>query len=282
MKFYEELKKEKGINYDESQLFNETLNIYNNTIRKIINYKNENFMNIEKIGYILDSAKNKKKEIDKEMEFISREFNDLIANSNVTIDSIKKNLINFANLKELQDYLNGYLFIISLFQEISQKQNFQKTEFSTQLEKIKNDLLADNVKSENVEKAYEILIQYGINIQSKNEDDFNEFILKIIGKKNEIKFCVGKTDEEIKNLNEFLQDRQSESGNLQPDDFNDFIGCKKYVNEVIQSEFSNDKQLDTILKQKFKKDKYMIIKFNNYLEKYGEIRELYEDSISNK
>ena len=102
------------------------------------------------------------------------------------------------------------------------------------------------------------------------------------GYPDKIKFCVNKSDEEIKNLNEFLQDRQSESGNLQPDDFNDFIGCKKYVNEVIQSEFSNDKQLDTILKQKFKKDKYMIIKFNNYLEKYGEIRELYEDSISNK
>jgi len=61
-------------------------------------------------------------------------------------------------------------------------------------------------------------------------------------------------------LNDFLQDRQSESGNLQPDDLNDFIGCKKYVNEIIQSEFTNDRQLDSILKQKFKQDKFLIVK----------------------
>lgn len=70
-------------------------------------------MNIEKIIYILDySAKTKKKEIDKKMEFISRKFDDLIINSNVIIDSIKKFNKFF---KEIQDYLNGYLFIISNF-----------------------------------------------------------------------------------------------------------------------------------------------------------------------
>ena len=280
MKFHEESKKEKGIYYDENQLFNDTLNLYNNTIRKIINYKNQNFMNIEKITYILDVAKNKKNEIDKEMDFISREFNDFIANCKVTVESIKNNLINYANLKELQDYFNGYLFIISIFQEISKKQNYQKTNFTLKLETITQELSNDDIKSESLEKANAILIEYGINIKKKGEDDFNEFILKIMDKTNEIKFCVGKTDEEIKNLNEFLQDRQSESGNLQPDDFNDFIGCKKYVNEVIQSNFSNDIQLNEILKKKFKKDKSLIIKFNNYLEKYGEIKELYEYSLS--
>ena len=239
-------------------------------------------MDIEKINYILDVAKNKKKEIDKEMEFISNEYNDLIINCNVTKESIKNNLINFANLKELKDYLNGYLFILSIFQEISKKQNYQITDFSTKLEAIRGELSIKEVKSENVEKAYKILSEYGIQIQKKNDDYFNEFILKIIGKTNEIKFCVGKTDEEIKNLNDFLQDRQSESGNLQPDDLNDFIGCKKYVNEIIQSEFINDRQLDSVLKQKFKQDKFLIVKFNNYFEKYGEIKELYEDSIANK
>ena len=282
MKFYEELKKEKGFNYDEIQLLNEALNIYNNSIKKIINYKKHNFMNIEKINFILDVVKNKKKEVDKEMEFISNEFNDYIANCNVNIELIKKNLLNFANLKILQNYLHGYVFILQIFQEISKKPNYLKTTFSTNLEGILAELSINDVKSESVEKAYKILSEYGINVYKKNEDDFNEFILKLIGKTNEIKFCIGKTDEEIKNLNEFLQDRQSESGNLQPDDFNDFIGCKKYVNEVIQSEFSNDKQLDIILKQKFREDKFLLVKFNNYLEKYGEIKELYEDSISNK
>ena len=282
MKIYEELKKEKGFIYNESQLFKEALSLYDYSIRKIINFKNENFMNIKNIEYILDTAKKEEKNLDKEMQFITNEFNDLINNSHVTIESIKANLVNFANLKELKDCLNGYLFAISLFKDISNKQIFQKTQFMLNLEAITAELANKNIKSESVEKGFKILKDYDIKLGGQNEDDFKEFIIKIHGKTNEIKFCVGKTDEEIKNLNEFLQDRQSESGNLQPDDFNDFIGCKKYVNEVIQSDFSNDSQLNKVLREKLKDDKFIIIKFNNYLEKYGEIKELYDDSIANK
>ena len=43
-------------------------------LEKFFNYKNENFMSIEKINYILDVVKNKKKDIDKEMQFISEEY----------------------------------------------------------------------------------------------------------------------------------------------------------------------------------------------------------------
>jgi len=60
MKFHEDLKKEKGLNYNEFQLFNDKLNLYNNTIRKIINYKGQKFMDIEKIDIIIDIVKNKK------------------------------------------------------------------------------------------------------------------------------------------------------------------------------------------------------------------------------
>jgi len=38
MKIYEELKKEKGFIYNENQLFNEALSLYDNSIRKIINF----------------------------------------------------------------------------------------------------------------------------------------------------------------------------------------------------------------------------------------------------
>jgi aryl carrier-like protein len=69
MKLYEELKKEKGLQLTEIQLFNETLNLYQTIMKKIIDYKNVNFMNIENIEYILDLTKNKIKEIDKEMDF---------------------------------------------------------------------------------------------------------------------------------------------------------------------------------------------------------------------
>jgi len=51
------------------------------------------------------------------------------------------NLVNFTNLKELQDYLNRYLFFLSLFQEIIKKQNFQKSKIFCKIRKKKNYLL---------------------------------------------------------------------------------------------------------------------------------------------
>ena len=282
MRLYEELEKEKKFNNDEYQLFCDTKNLFVKIIRKIIDFKNGNFMKIDKINIILDMIKNKEDEINKEMNFISEEFNDFIITNNFSIDLIKENLINFSYLIDLKNYLNGYLFIISFFSKNSENTNYETTDFSEKLLKLTNELSEDFIKCESVENAYKILEEFGVNFKNKNIDDFNEFIVKVNGKTNELKFCIGKTDEEIKNLNEFLQDRQSASGNLLPDDFNDFIGCKKYVNEVIYSEFSNDKELDIILKNEFKSIKNLIIKFNNYLEKYGEIKELYDDSIYNK
>jgi len=49
-----------------------------------------------------------------------------------------------------------------------------------------------------------ILSDYDVNIDDNNIDDFNIFILRIHGKEDEIKFCIGKTYKEIKALNELL------------------------------------------------------------------------------
>ena len=49
-----------------------------------------------------------------------------------------------------------------------------------------------------------ILREYDVNIDDNNTDNFNIFILKIHRKEDEIKFCIGKTDKEIKALNERL------------------------------------------------------------------------------
>jgi len=46
MRLYEESEKEKKFNNDEYQLFCDTKNIYVKIIRKIIDFKNENFMKI--------------------------------------------------------------------------------------------------------------------------------------------------------------------------------------------------------------------------------------------
>ena len=182
--------------------------------------------------------------------------------------------------------MESYLFIINLFVELKKKNFVKKTDFTFDLIEINEQLSKDDIKGEDIKRAKDLLLKkYKIDASIKNKtenikDIFNIFILKANKKSKEIEFCVGKTDMDIKNLIAFLQDRESGSGNLQPEDFDDFIGCKKYVNEIIERQVSNDRELFNLLKQNFKLDKYYIIKFNNYIEKYGEIKELYEDSLS--
>ena len=281
MLIYDGLLNEK-IRHIESELFNEALEKYKNIIKKIINYKNEIFLKIEKIESILKLLKSKENEIDSEMKFISEEFNNDLNEKKETIDNIKQILMNFSYLKKLKEYINGIDWLLQTFKELKKNSKIEDTEFTANLTKVKDALLSnnDNIKGEDVENGAKILADIGINI--KEENNFNILILKLHGKKEEIKFCVGKKDEDIKNLNEYLIDRQSESGNLQPEDFDDFIGSKKYVNEIIESDIPNDKELFNLLKNKFNSDYNLILKFDNYLEKYGEIRELFDFSISDK
>ena len=276
MLIYEEIQKDK-IKYIDIELFNETLENYQIIIKKIINYKNENFLKIEKIEKILNLLRTKKDEIEEEMKFISKEFESYLIEKNENIQSIKHNLINFSNLKEIKEYINGTHWIMTTFKSLLKNPDIQETEYTTNLSKAKEALSVDNIKSNDVENAINILKDYDIDIKDNN--DFNIFILKIYGKEDELKFCIGKKDEDIKNLNEYLIDRQNESGNLQPEDFDDLIGCKKYVNEIIESHFLNDKDLFNALKTKFNDYKNFILKINNYLEKYGEIKELYDFSF---
>ena len=222
----------------------------------------------------------KKEEIENEMNFISEEFRGFLNEKNVEINSVKNNLLYFMNLKEIKEYISTIHWILNIFKNLCNNENYQETEYSTKLVEILEELNNENIKSQNVEKAMKILGEYEINIENDNKDDFNVFLKKVYGKEDEIKFCVGKTDQEIKALNERLQDRQSEGGNLQPEDFDDFIGCKMYVNTIIGSQLANDRELFKKLRDNFKADKYYIIKFNNYIEKYGEIKELYDDSLS--
>jgi hypothetical protein len=164
--------------------------------------------------------------------------------------------------------------MFNIFKKLS-KNNYQETKLTNNLKQKKEELAKDNIQSwiiENIENSLNII----------NKNNLKEFIIKIFGKENEIIFCEGKTDIEIKNLNEFLQDRQSENGNLEPEDFDDFIGCKNFVNNILQKNFNNDIELYNIFESEFKRNELILIKFNNYFEKYGEIKELYEDSIANK
>ena len=282
MKIYEQLK-EDNKEYDEIELFQNTQSLFNKIVNKIINYKNENFMNIENIGIILNMLKKsmikkRRDEFEKEMEFISKEFNEKLKEKKESINDVKNNLINFSYLEEIRTYINSILWLLNIFKNLINNPNYQETEFTKNLSMLSDNLSKDNIKCEDVEKSSMLLLEYEINYKNKN--DFNKFILKLYGKEDEITFCIGKKDEEIKNLNEYLQDKQSESGNLQPGDFDDFIGVKKYVNDIKESQIASDKELFTFLRQKFNENENFILKCFNYLGKYGEIKELYEYSLS--
>ena len=270
MILYDELKNHESCT--GSILFEKTKSKYFDTVEKIINFKNVNFMQIENIKTILEILEKKEEvEIDRELKFIFRE---LKLGENIELfNDVKRNLMNFLKLKYIIQLLDGYLFLFYIFKKISEN-NYQETEFTAYLKQKKEELSQPNIQGWNIENSLYI---------TKNGNSFNEFVIKMYGKEKEIEFCQGKTDIEIKNLNEFLQDRQSENGNLEPEDFDDFIGCKNFVNKILQQNFTNDQELYNIFSLEFKRNEPILIKkFSNYFEKYGEIKELYDDSLTNK
>ena len=111
MKLYEESLKQR-LYYDEVQLLEENIQKYNIIMKKIINYKEENFLKIENINIILELLKAKKDEIGSEMDFISNEFRSFLTEKNVEINSVKNNLIYFLNLKEIKEYLSSIHWVL--------------------------------------------------------------------------------------------------------------------------------------------------------------------------
>lgn len=98
----------------------------------------------------------------------------------------------------------------------------------------------------------------------------------LYGNREAIKFCEGKSDDEIKHLNEFIGD--NDNSQIEVNDIEDFIGCSNFINSLINDKsLVNDKLFDQKLKEKLEEEKTIGIKFKNYFQNYGAIKELYED-----
>ena len=83
--------------------------------------------NIEIILEILENQKEKEKAIDEELTFI---FCELQYNKNDELyKDIKRNLMNFLKLKNIQQLIDAILFMFNIFKKLS-KNNYQETKLT--------------------------------------------------------------------------------------------------------------------------------------------------------
>ena len=82
----------------------------------------------------------------------------------------------------------------------------------------------------------------------------------LYGNREAIKFCEGKSDDEIKHLNEFIGD--NDNSQIEVNDIEDFIGCSNFINSLINDKsLVSDKLFDQKLKEKLEEEKTIGIKF---------------------
>ena len=133
----------------------------------------------------------------------------------------------------------------------------------------------EDITFNKIEECIIFLKEYNIEVSQMN-DLFVNFIIVLYGNREAIKFCEGKNVDEIKHLNEFIGD--NDNSQIETNDIEDFIACSNFVNTLINNKIlQNDKLFDQILKEKLKEDKSIGIKFKNYFQNYGAIKEIYED-----
>ena len=272
MALYENNKKMVGHKNTLSELFNTTKEEYDDIIKNIINFKNINFLKINKIDLILKTVNEKEIYLPGEIKFLSQEFKI----SENELDNFEKELtkvlIGFSHLNNIKEIIKSYDYLLETFKNIL---NYEKTEFSENMHKNNEELQNEDIAFNKIEECITFLKEYNIEIKQMHEL-FVNFIIMLHGNKDAIKFCEGKNDDEIKHLNEFVGD--NDNSQIETNDIEDFVACSNFVNTIINNKtLINDKLFDKFLKEKLGEDKSIGIKFKNYFQNYGAIKEIYED-----
>ena len=270
MALYENNKKMLGHKKTLNELFDITKEEYDKIMKDLIDFKNINFLSINKIDLILKIVTEKENDLQKEIKFLLKEFN--IKESENFEKELVKILIGFSHLNNIKEIIKSYDYFLDTFKIIL---NYKKTEFSDNMLKYDELLKNQEITFDKIEECINFLRGYNIDIKQM-KDLFVNFILMLYGNREAIKFCEGKNDDEIKHLNEFIGD--NDNSQIETNDIEDFVACSNFINSIISNKtLETDQIFDESLKKKLIEDKSIGIRFKNYFQNYGAIKEIYED-----
>ena len=269
---------------------NEDLNINQIPSRKII---------IEEIKNIIKKSKNIKKDKGQEcLTKIKDELN-IINELNMILNNIQKNNNNAdnneQNLNDIFDkerklvYLSYYqnikrviqslIFLIDLF-------NVNKTDIYEKLIGKKNEIdnKDDNICLKDIKnyiKFFKELKGFEIDItffdKSENDSIFVEFLNILDNNEEEMKFLIGKKNNEIRALSEFIG--ETENSKIQIADIQDFINICDFFENMKALNVQNDIELIEEFKTAFLTAPSFANSFNNYLNNFKVIKSVYEEFL---
>ena len=260
--------------------FNEELNINNIPFKDII---------IKEIKRIIENCKNIKSnkeqiclnEIRYELNTIN-EISIILTKSNNNIKKSfdnnytkERNLIYLSYFENIKNVIQSLILLIDLFK-------VNKTKFYYNIINIKNIIENNvNVTLKNIKDYIQYLksldgFAIDITFFDKNDDNsaFVEFLNILADNEEGIKFGMGKINNEIRSLSEFVG--ESENSKLQINDIQDFMNVCNFFEAMKALKVQND--LDFIYK--FKNAVIPFTNsFNNYLNNFKEIKNVYEEFL---
>ena len=271
-------KKNEDFEISEDGILKQSIESYIDTITRIINQKEskEPFFGINNIKEIMKAIQNPNNNMEKEIDFIKREFANLGKG-----DYIRKNLlndlVNFSNKDKVSKLYQGIIYFIETFDKIKK---IEKTAFMNDFKKTYETLISNGVSGEEIKKAIDLLKKYDYDIN--NETSLIKFYELLLGKEESILFIKKIKDEnvEIRNLNEFID--ENENSQLQTTDIDNLMDVFTFFNKLMNNDnIKNDENLLKIFREEFDKNKDFIIKLQGYLNTYGEIIQLFQSYHEN-
>ena len=229
---------------------------------------------VEQNNIILEENNEKNSGILKEYD-LGNEFNNRIYLKDDKI-SIKEYLIYLPFLESLKKILKSIKLLTELFK-------VKKTIFYREIMEIYKKVTSDknDITLRQIEENIERLKTLGIDIASfKGEDENKIFIdfLKILCNNEEgIKYVFGKTNEEIKALSEFVG--ESENSKIQIKDIQDFMNVSNFFENIKALNSDTDESLIDEFKTAFITTPSFGNSFRNYLNNFGEIKNVYEEYL---
>ena len=243
--YFDELDKNKKIIEDPEDAPFETLNEFLSCFKDIKNYYN--------------------KEIDKEIQILSKYYK--VKNINLDLTKDKMKILINKNL-----YFQKVRNILFFFQKIESK----KTNFSEKL----NDIIKDIDNNKDTRQYNKIKEYLGYlkekdiyDYQEDNENDNDKFYSILYSKDLALSYLLKKDIESIKHLSEKIDPFET---NLNIDDIQTFENCVIFIKNL-NIETSTDKKIFDEIKKRITSDKNILKYFERYSEIYSSIQELDEN-----
>ena len=201
----------------------------------------------------------------RELSLIQNYFN--INEENIDFESISKSLKICAQKNQLDNIIKGILLLINC-------KNAEKTKFSVNLKIIRTNLNSSNFNTTKINNDLKELSNINFNIfsEKKEDEEFTQIFSLISNNPDAFFFLIGLKEEECRNFQEMID--FSDNNFLNLSDYQNLEKCRKFLSDIMDKNNLSDKNLIENFLQKAKKEKSILLHFQNFFNNYPQFKDL--------